>query len=330
MRLTDCSLNVDRTVAHPVEHSAPEEPWVRLRDKGILPESVYRFYCDADYFSFSKAPPFLADEHHVLFAVLENLTEAVRDHLASSARQVNTIKEMREKMYTPLRRALGQEWDPEATEKEEDALRLLLLNLASCLDVIAEIASLFLPGMIDGLRLGRASARELQKFLDSDLGEMEGLVGPEQHLMELLHRSLRPLFQGVDEEKDWFALFILYRNKLAHIGSSGLLHKFRLHDADGKFYTFLPNRWPFLHKSHLTAGDEKDVEPMPDFLKSNLIHQDVAEYSARLYLKIWDIVEKAFGVFREIYANMRDLPLREEALDDLRRNSRVYGFRAFR
>lgn len=61
MRLENCNLEAQTVVAHPVEHTRPQEPWVSLRDEETIPEALYRFYCTAEYFSYSKAPAFLSD-----------------------------------------------------------------------------------------------------------------------------------------------------------------------------------------------------------------------------------------------------------------------------
>ena len=330
MRLQDCNLDVDPVFVPPVEHTEPQPPWIELRDAGIIPESLYQFYCTADYFSFSRAPAFLADDNHLLFGILKHLVEATRDHIRSSLRQKKTIEETRDTLYTPVKKARGEKWDPDASNKQEDAFRLLLLNLASCLDIAAEITSLFLPGLNPNLRLGRASMTDLNAFLVKEREiDTSIVVPPEQHFADQLHTALRPLFVGEGQEDDWFKLFTLYRNKLTHIGASGLLHKINLHDDEGRFYTFLPNRWPFVHESHLTSDDEETPESMPDFLITSLIHQDLVEYSERLYRRMWDIVERASEVFREAYVNLSDLPLRQKALDDLDRNRQEYAFRAF-
>ena len=77
MRWKDC-LEPDVGFMKPPKRDSPDEEWISAYRSKLIPESVYKFYIIADYFSFDKCPKFLQDKQKILFPHLEAAIDLIR------------------------------------------------------------------------------------------------------------------------------------------------------------------------------------------------------------------------------------------------------------
>jgi hypothetical protein len=219
MKLTNCILDIDRVVMRPPVRSSPHPDWQRAYDNKIIPENVYRFYCCADYFSLNKTPKFLDDKDRFLFSFLHNILEGIRHTFTEANDLVDIIKDTQGKGYSPIKRIQKETWN-------------LIVIMNGVLDQLAEVVSIFFHGDIPKLTVGCASFAVLRDFARHPFSPLTGIVTPKEHRFEELHAVLVETIETSGSETQWFELLKLYRNKLAHLGTS-MFPILRLHDDKG-------------------------------------------------------------------------------------------------
>ena len=333
MKLTNCILDIDRVVMRPPVRSSPHPDWQRAYDNKIIPENVYRFYCCADYFSLDKTPKFFDDQDRFLFSFLHNILEGIRHAFTEANDLVNIIKDEQGKGYSPVKRIKNETWDSDADERQSRSVRYLIVLMNGVLDQLAEVVSMFFHGDIPELTVGRASFAVLRDFARHPFSPKTGIVTPKEHRFEELHAVLVETIETNGSETQWFELLKLYRNKLAHLGTS-MFPILRLHDDKGEFYSFLPNRFPIFHESGISFPNESKTEPSgvqdnADYAKENYIHQDVVEYSERLLEKVYIVIDRCFKVLCSTYIDFKSFDLNESALKSLKNKKSIYNFRYF-
>lgn len=333
MKLTNCILDIDRVVIRPPVRSSPHPDWQLAYDKKIIPEYVYRFYCCADYFSLDKTPKFFDDQDRFLFSFLHNILEGIRHAFTEANDLVNIIKDAQGKGYSPIKRLKKETWNSDADERQSRAVRYLIVLMNGVLDQLAEVVSIFFHGDIPELTVGRASFAVLRDFARHPFSPKTGIVTPKEHRFEELHAVLVETIETKGSETQWFELLKLYRNKLAHLGTS-MFPILRLHDDKGEFYSFLPNQFPIFHESGISFPNKAKNEPTgiqdnAEYAKENYIHQDVVEYSEKLLEKVYFVIDRCFKVLCATYIDFKSFDLNESALKSLKGKKSKYNFKYF-
>lgn len=331
MRLENCSLDIDLVVAAPVKWTEPQQDWVKARDAGHIPPSLFKLYTRAEYLSFGSAPPFLADADNVLFSYFGMVLRSVKESLVDADQELRLFVEAQGQVYDPGKKALGQPWDPTADQRARRHFRYLLLSLQGALDAVADLVALFLPGLIPTLRLGRAQFSRVEAWLDRPLPAAELILTPQQHFLTKLYDTLRPRVRPDSPERDWLPLMRMFRNKAAHLGDP-VFRYVVLHDKNGRFYTFPPRQWPYIWERHMKPADPsraKDPEFLPNLFRQTLVHQDVVTYAQGLRGKVVDVIAVATGVLDEAYEQFKDFPVNLAALTELQGSSELHEFDYF-
>jgi hypothetical protein len=220
MRLQDCDLDVTAIVTRPLVKNEPEEEWVEANKLGVIPPALYHYYSGAKFFSFRGSPRFLADTEKILFPYVGTLARGILESLCQAEELTKEILDAHEKTYTPLKKAKGKSWDRRAGEQALRCFKHLLVELNGALDQLAEIVAIYFHGEGTKLSPGRASFEDLKRFVLAPLNRTKTIITPRFPLVEKLHTSLALEIVGKGQEKEWYELMLLYRNKLAHLGNA--------------------------------------------------------------------------------------------------------------
>ena len=288
MKLENCRLQIAGVVVAPMIRTEPDPEWVAAREAALLPAAGFALYSRSSFLSFGAAPPFLADEKHLMFSYFGMVLRSVRDALVDADAELRAFLESQARIYDPGKRIRGEEWDPSAPQRARAHFRLLLLSLQSSLDATADLVTLFLTGLIPGLRLGRAQFSQIENWLERSLPPGGLIVTPQRNLLERLYTDLSHLIKPGSPERDWLPLMRMLRNKAAHLGDA-VFRYISLHDQDGRFYTFIPRQWPFIPEEHMHAADAAPSaapEPFPELLRRTLMHEDIVSYASGLRRKV--------------------------------------------
>jgi hypothetical protein len=310
----------------------PEPDWVAAQDTGVLPAAGFALYSRSSFLSFGSAPAFLADDRHLLFSYFAMVLRSLRDSLVDADGELRAFSENQARVYDPGKRMRGEEWDPAAPERARRHFRLLLLSLQAGLDATADLIALFLPGLIPGLRLGRAQFSRIENWLERPLPPGGLIVTPQRDYLERLYTDLSPLMNAAAPERDWLPLMRMLRNKAAHLGDA-VFRYIALHDRDGRFYTFLPRQWPFIPEEHMHAADAAPAaapEPFPELLRRTLMHEDIVSYASGLRRKATEVISAVLEVLDSAYLQFRGFPLNTAALAELQGSAESYAFEHFR
>jgi hypothetical protein len=331
MKLDDCVLDATVAVGRSPSPTAPESEWTEARDKSLIPEHLYRFYCRADYFGYDRAPRFLDDSDRMLFSFLAGLARGIRESFEEAHSLVASIRADEGKGYSPVKELNREPYDRAADIRQRRAFRHLIVSLSGALDQFAEIVSIFFHGDIEGLTVGRASFAELRGFARTPFVPAVPIVSPKEARFEQLHRVLTEELQGTGDDALWFELLHLYRNKLAHLGSP-MFPIVSFHDKRGIFSSFTPNRWPLFHQTELAPAGTTTPDPraMENYAKANYVHQNIVSYCEGLLARVSGLVERGFEVLCSTYADFKDFDLNTSALRSLKNKRQQYQFRCFR
>ncbi|MEW6360328.1 MAG: hypothetical protein AB1696_28600 [Planctomycetota bacterium] len=330
MKLDQLNLDVTHGVCRSPVRTEPEWEWVAARDAMVIPEQLYRFYCRANYFSFDRAPQFLNDPERFLFSFLAGVIVGMRESFEEAHELLAQIGNEQGKGFSPIKKLRGEDFDRKADIRQRRAFRYLIVSLSSILDQFAETVSLLFHGDIKTLTVGRAMFSSLRQLAQSPYSPSGPVVSPKEARFEELHAVLVQELDATGNESDWFELFSLYRNKLAHLGSPMFQHML-FSDGKGEFYAFAPNRWPLFHQTMLSrAGEhEKDSGSLEEYVRENYIHQDLVEYSRSLLARVTRLINRGFEVLCTAYDDFSGFQLNERALRSLNEKKEQYGFRAF-
>jgi len=330
MELDDCALTITEVHVHALSPDAPEREWTEARDRSLIPEHLYRFYCLADYFGFDRAPPFLDDPDRMLFSFLGALVHGIRESFEEAHSLVNGIRADQGKGYSPTKQMKGETYDPEADLRQRRSFRYLIVNLFSILDQFSEVVSVFFHGAIEGLTVGRASFVELRAFARQPFAPAGIIVSPKEVRFQELHTVLVEELEVTGNAEQWFELFHLYRNKLAHLGSP-MFPIFAFPDAKGEYHSFAPNRWPLFPQSQLRPAGQapRDPKAIENYVKENYVHQDIVSYSEGLLARVERLIERGFQLMCTTYSDFKEFDLNESALQSLKEKTQRYSFRSF-
>ena len=331
--------NKSAVVTAPLKVDQPAEAWGRAVESKAIPQSLYHLYRMAGCLDATRPPRYLSAHQSVaLFSFFKSVMESLRETLVELSESVVELGDLREREWREVR-----EWMKDADEHpaigqirgfpklhsdvvsklEPRAFRSLLLTASGALDLSAELLSIFLPSPQLRLRTGRAEFKMVVDFLRGDPPIEPHILPVSVTLLSQLHARLRPLL-GIEDgvEKDWYEFFMLYRNKVAHLGRHAHF-TFGFDDPDNRIYMFLRKDWPFsLEEELLYPSGKKD-------LFENLIEVDVVEYSAGLAMKVRTLVGETATVVGEAFKIVRDSDPPEEVLRAFAANWKKYAFRYF-
>ena len=331
MRLESCDLDIDAAVSAPMVRTEPAPEWVMARDRGLLPNAVFALYSRASFLSFGAAPSFLADQRRFLFSYFAMVLTSLRDALVDADEELQGFRESQAQVYDPGKRLRGENWDPHAPDRARKRFRLLLISLQASLDATADLAALFLTGLIPGLRVGRAQFSRIETWLGRALPPSGLIVTPQRASLEQMYVALSPLVNATPPEREWLPLMRMFRNKTAHLGGA-VFRYMVLHDAEGRFHTFVPRQWPFIPEEHMRFADAPagpPREPLPDLFRRTLVHDDILSYASGLRGKVTGVVSAATQVLDNAYRTFETFPVNAAALAELEGSAEAYAFEHF-
>ena len=330
MKLEHCELDIEAAAAAPMVRTEAAPEWVAARERGLLPDAAFAMYSRSSFFSFGAAPPFLADDRRFLFSYLGMVLTSLRDALVDADDELRAFQESQARVYDPGKRIRGERWDPAAPGRAKKHFRLLLLSLQTSLDATADLAALFLTGLIPGLRVGRAQFSRIETWLGRALPPAGLIVTPQRDFLEQLYAALAPLVNAGPPEHEWLSLMRMLRNKAAHLGGA-VFRYMVLHDADGRFHTFMPRQWPFIPEEymHFAGTPPRAPEPFPDLFRRTLVHEDILSYASGLRSKVTGVISVALQVLDSAYQRFGDFPVNAAAFAELEGSAEAYAFEHF-
>ena len=280
MRLENCALDIAGAAMAPPLRNAPEDVWLRARDSGAIPGSLFDLYTRASYLSFGTAPPFMRDDENILFSYFGMLLRSVMNALVEADDELRLFVEARAQVYDPGKRIRGETGDPAADDRARRHFRHFVLSLQAALDGFSDTSALFFTGLVPDLRLGRAQFSRLEGWLARPLPVPDLILSPQEHLLRQLYDALHPLVYPDGPDREWPRVMRLFRNKAAHLGDA-VFRYVGLHDDSGHFYTFLPRQWPYIWERHMKPARESgplDPDRLPALFRETLIHQDIKSW----------------------------------------------------
>jgi hypothetical protein len=330
MRLDEFDLDLPGIVTAPLTRTEAAPDWVAARDSGLLPPSLFSLYTRSRYLSFGAASSFLDDREHILFSYFGLVMRAIKEGLSEADAALQLFQSKQDKGYDPEKRQNGEPWDLEADAIAKRNFKLLLSSLLATLDSTAELVAIFLPNRIANLKVGRAQFSVIETWLSGPAPTIDLICTPQEKKTEDLYNKLKPLVFTGGKEKDWLRFARILRNKSTHVTDS--IFHFAFKHPNGNRYTFLQREWPpllerYLHKPGETPAT--GLRPMPELLKSILIHQDIVSYAHDLRNKVTSVAETAVELIDSMYAEFDQFPLNQVALDQLASNSEIADFEAF-
>jgi hypothetical protein len=295
MRLKDC-LESDAVVSAPLARKAPDDSWLSAYKDKSIPESLYKFYVTTEYFSFDKCPKFLRDEQKLLFPHLEAAIDLIKLSFEEYYELINLMKKYDSDSYTPFKKIKGEKFDKSAPKHFNRYFQILIINMYSILDSIAEAITIILSWG----DLGRSQFSSLVKSVKDNLKKKAPsikIVTLEDNYIEKIKNIIEE--EIVKDNNEWYELFKLYRNKQSHFRRySGFL----LHDKQGRFYHFLPRQWPYYFQQDISyAEGTKAKRNLKEAISELIMEQDIFEYCDGLHKKIYNLTNRIFNVLIEAY-----------------------------
>jgi len=331
MRLENCALDIAGVTMAPPFRNAPEDVWLRARDSGAIPGSLFDLYARAGYLSFGAAPLFMKDDENILFSYFGMLLRSVMNALVDADDEVRLFVEARAQVYDPGKRIRGEAWDPTAEDRARRHLRHLVLSLQAALDGFSDTSALFFTGLVPNLRLGRAQFSRLEAWLAHPLPVPGLILSPQEHILRQLYDALRPLVYPDGPDRDWLRVMRLFRNKAAHMGDA-VFRYVGLHDDSGRFYTFLPRQWPYILERYMKpAADSGHPDPgrLPALLRETLMHQDIKSWVRGLRLTVQAVLDSGFSRLNVAFQTFHAFPANMAALAELNGSSEFHAFEYF-
>jgi len=332
MRLKECDLDSVAVQTSSLVINRPESIWETAHQSEIIPATLYHFYCTANYFSYGQSPRFLSDTSGILFPYLGNLARGIRDSFEEIDELFGAIKKDYASSFSPAKKIREEAWDPKASHKVRRSFRNLVVLLTGTLDQFAEVAAIFFYSEMPKIKVGRASFTDLMDFATTPFPPVATIAPPRKALLEKLHVSLVSELLRDGPDKEWATLLFLYRNKLAHLGNFSFWWFGFPHKTETEFYTFLPNQWPLIVEEHITrhsASSPSEPNTIREFAEKSVIQQDILEYSEKLILAVKQVIESGFNVLTDSYKTLHDCEPFQDAVDSLRRETKVGAFQFF-
>ncbi|NQT29188.1 MAG: hypothetical protein HQ596_01315 [Candidatus Saganbacteria bacterium] len=328
MKLKDCELDIKAVITGPLIKGVPSESWKKSRKNGSIPESLYRFYLIANHFSFEKCPKFLKDNKNILFAHVEAATELIRDSFSEYEEIIGYLKECDSKCYNPIKhREKPKTQDQINAEKNfRRDFQQLVISMYSILDSMAEtIASILSWG-----KVGEVHFSQLVSESNEKLNVSTGIINLNDSSIEKIKTIIREeILEVSGSSKDWYRLFKLYRNKLAHFKLSGI---FMFPDKNSDFHRFLPRVWPNYIQQHVKCKIEEDIgEEERDLIFKLPMEEDVFDFLSGAREKLYDLTERIFAVIVEAYKLKKDTECNIDPRieDQAKKMLTIYDFKHF-
>jgi len=305
MKLKDC-LEAVAAVSAPLLRKGPSESWELAYKKEFIPESLYKFYITADYFSLDKCPKFLNDNQNILFPHLEAAIEIVKSSFEDYYELIDLMKKYDKDSYTPVKEIKGEAFDKNATKMFYRYFQILMINMYSIFDSTAEAIAIILSWG----KLGRGQFTTLIKNVVDDLDKNNN--DSNVKIMSLEDKYIKDIKSVIKEDiiaernNEWYELFKLYRDKQAHFRRfSGFL----LPDKKCNFYHFLPREWPYYFQQDITYA--KNVKSnannnLKELFSELLMEQDIFEYCDGLYKNIYNLTNRIFIILTEAFKIKKD------------------------
>lgn len=333
MHLNGCDLDgIDAISTAPFERNEPEDEWVRAKNEGAIPPSLYDLYQRSNFLSFGSAPRFLSDEDNLLFSYFGLVLRSIQESLVDAHEQAGSFAAAEELTYDLMKKLRGEKWEKGADKRARRHFRDLLIALQTTLDALADVIAIFFPALIKGLKVGRSQFSKIELWLKYPFPSTGLIVTPSEFHLKKLHDSLTPLVCASHPETDWLPMMRLLRNKASHLGQP-LFRQVGLHRTeDGKFFSFIPRQWPYLWERLIKPAGQKEKNPVAfsQLFRDALIHQDIVTYSRGLLIKVQMVVAAASIVLNETYERFKDLPENQIALLELKKNSEKVRLRELR
>jgi len=330
MKLEGCVLDIDGVHMSDPLLREPEQDWNAAYGDHLIPDSLFKFYSNANYFALDRIPRYLSEEDGKLYFYLKYLVHGIKDLLVNIPDSIDQIQKYLEMQYDPLKKLRNEEWDDYAPIQKKRTFKILIIDLYGSLDIFSEIVAIFLSDIIPQLVVGRASITKLKKFADNSFPEPSGIINPKTKYAEEMHIFLKNHLIGEGTEKSWFELLKLYRNKIAHLGNQ-IFHEYIFQSKDSEqFYTFLPRVFPITEESKISETESKLLdESFPEYFSRILNHNDICSYSRGLYAKVVEFLDAGFEIMIQIYNETSNFEPNSEILQSLARNSEEYEFLHF-
>jgi len=339
MKLDECNFSNLSVVTQPIIFTEPSADWKKIHDDKIIPESLFQFYCSANYFSSNKRPKFLQDSKFILFPYLKSLSFGIRNGLAEARDLQKKMCELEAVDYYYLRRLKGENYDPAAPENKRRYFKYLVVALTGTLDQFAEIVTLFLYDEIRTLNRhgkelapGRVHFKSLIRALKDDPSGIEKVLYPAKWpYIEKLYAFLKSHYPCVGPEVGWLDLLFLYRNKLAHLGNE-MFSALIMARPDKEMGTFIRKSWPwFIETAASMQNDQhqRSEEELRREVGKEVTHQDIIEYSDGLINKIFSFLDDGFNLVNSMYIAFSDYDPYEECAIALLKNTEISSFLYF-
>jgi hypothetical protein len=221
----------------PFVRDEPEELWLRARDQGAIPPSLFDLYRRASYLSFGSAPAFLKDGESILFSYFALMMRSLAQSLADADGECKELLEANKEICYLGKHLDDPTWTREKSEatakRAKETFRDLLMSLHASLDALSEIVAVFSQGTINNLQVGRAQFSSIETWLKSNYKQPSIIATPRDVYLIDLHAKLQPIIHSQSPEAEWLPYMRHLRNKLVHLG-------------DGPFRTSVL-RWRLLH-----------------------------------------------------------------------------------
>lgn len=306
MRLASLPQSFTHVLSAPLEFTEAEPLWTEEAKLGTIPEPLFDFYRAASFFNPSRTPPFLDAPNPQLFAFMRAVTGSLLESLRDARTTAEEIKALRSREWA----SRGSKPFPEdgrIVREENRAFRALLIFLSGALDQVAEVTAVILFKGVAGLSPGRAQFQRMLDAVNAAPSTRAGIIAPVDDFTDRLVAALRAEIVVTTVEKDWIEVLLLYRNKLAHLGPRMLVRR-GLHDEEGRFYYFLPRRWPDFLEELVEWPGSKPAPAAASSPLEGLIEQDVVEYSFGLVRRVTRLVGVAFQTLHAAYVALQKFP----------------------
>src|SRR5690349_1099598 len=138
MHLNGCDLDgIDAISTAPFERNEPEDEWVRAKNEGAIPPSLYDLYQRANFLSFGSAPRFLSDEDNLLFSYFGLVLRSIQESLVDAHEQAGSFAAAEDLTYDLMKKLRGEKWEKGADKRARRHFRDLLIALQTTLDALA-------------------------------------------------------------------------------------------------------------------------------------------------------------------------------------------------
>ncbi len=326
MKWKDC---LDPNICFMKPLYGPDEEWISAYRSKLIPESVYKFYIIADYFSFNKCPKFLQDKQKILFPHLEAAIDLIKLSFEEYPELIDLMKRYDKDFYDPIKEIKGEPFDKSAPKKFNRYFQLLIINMYSILDCIAEVIAVILSWG----NIGRAQFSNLVDEIKKESREGKSETGSiiiqveDRYIEDIKNIIKREILEG--KNRGWYELFKLYRNKQSHFRRySG----FKLHDDEGKFYHFLTRRWPYYLQQDMKYTNADSMKgDLKELFSELLIEQDIFEYCQCLHKKIYDLTEDIFRVLVDAFKIKKETnyDISQDVEKKVQKLIQIYTFKSF-